>query len=62
VVVARPVPAGWLAILKIHGRRLPLAEVVDLEVPARGTIGFTGADIENLVNEAALGAARRDAK
>ncbi len=62
MVVARRVPAGRLAILKIHGRRLPLAEVVGLEVPARGTIGFTVADIENLVNEAALGAARRDAK
>jgi cell division protease FtsH len=62
VVVPRPDLAGRLAILKIHSRRVPLAEDVELEVQARGTIGFTGADLENLVNEAALGAARRDAE
>ncbi len=62
MVVARPDLGGRLAILKIHSRRLPLAEDVDLEVQARGTIGFTGADLENLVNEAALGAARRNAE
>jgi cell division protease FtsH len=62
VVVPTPDLAGRLAILKIHSRRLPLADEVDLEVQARGSIGFTGADLENLVNEAALGAARRDAK
>ena len=62
VIVAPPDLAGRLAILKIHSRRMPLAEDVDLEVEARGTIGFTGADLENLVNEAALGAARRDAE
>jgi cell division protease FtsH len=61
VVVAVPDVAGRLAILKIHSRRMPLADDVDLMVQARGTIGFTGADLENLVNEAALGAARRDA-
>ena len=62
VVVPAPDLAGRLAILKIHSRRLPLADEVDLEVQARGSIGFTGADLENLVNEAALGAARRDAQ
>jgi len=62
VVVASPDLAGRLAILKIHSRGVPLAEDVDLKVEARGTIGFTGADLENLVNEAALGAARRDAE
>jgi len=62
VIVAPPDLAGRLAILKIHSRRMPLAEDVDLKVQARGTIGFTGADLENLVNEAALGAARRDAE
>jgi cell division protease FtsH len=62
VVVSAPDLAGRVAILKIHTRRVPLAEDVDLEVQARGSIGFTGADLENLVNEAALGAARRDAE
>ncbi len=62
VVVPPPDLAGRLAILKIHSRRVPLAEDVDLAVSARGSIGFTGADLENLVNEAALGAARRDAE
>jgi len=60
VVVPLPDLRGRLAILQIHSRRLPLAPDVDLEVQARGTIGFAGADLENLVNEAALWAARRD--
>jgi cell division protease FtsH len=51
-----------LAILRVHSRRVPLAEDVDLELQARGTPGFSGADLENLVNEAALLAARRDAE
>jgi cell division protease FtsH len=62
VMVPPPDLAGRLAILKIHTRRVPLAEDVDLEIQARGMIGFAGADLENLVNEAALGAARRDAE
>ena len=62
VVVPRPDLRGRLAIFKIHTRRVPLADDVDLEVQARGTPGFVGADIQNLVNEAALLAARHDAK
>ena len=61
VVVPRPDLRGRLAILKVHTRRVPLADDVDLDVIARGTPGFVGADLENLVNEAALLAARRDA-
>ncbi|MEE2673332.1 MAG: ATP-dependent zinc metalloprotease FtsH [Myxococcota bacterium] len=60
VVVPAPDLKGRLDILKIHTRRVPLAEDVDLEVQARGTPGFVGADLQNLVNEAALLAARRD--
>jgi cell division protease FtsH len=59
-VVPRPDLRGRLAILKVHTRRVPLAEDVELEVVARGTPGFVGADLQNLVNEAALLAARRD--
>jgi len=62
VVVPRPDLRGRLAILKIHTRRVPLADDVNLELQARGTPGFVGADLQNLVNEAALLAARRDAK
>jgi cell division protease FtsH len=61
VVVPRPDLRGRLAILKIHTRRVPLADDVDLEVQARGTPGMVGADLQNLVNEAALLAARRNA-
>jgi cell division protease FtsH len=61
VVVPRPDLRGRRAILAVHARRVPLAEDVDLELQARGTPGFAGADLENLVNEAALLAARRDA-
>jgi cell division protease FtsH len=48
-----------LGILKVHSKRVPLAEDVDLEIVARGTPGFSGADLEILVNEAALYAARK---
>jgi cell division protease FtsH len=58
IVVPRPDLKGRLGILKVHTRRVPLAEEVDLDVIARGTPGMTGADLENLVNEAALFAAR----
>jgi cell division protease FtsH len=60
VVVPRPDLKGRLDILKIHTRRVPLEDDVDLETLARGTPGFVGADLQNLVNEAALLAARRD--
>ena len=59
VVVPRPDVRGRLQILRIHVRRVPLENDVDLEVIARGTPGFAGADLQNLVNEAALLAARR---
>ncbi|MEN8181797.1 MAG: ATP-dependent zinc metalloprotease FtsH, partial [Myxococcota bacterium] len=62
VVVPRPDLRGRLAILKVHTRRVPLDDDVELEVIARGTPGFVGADLQNLVNEAALLAARRDAQ
>jgi len=62
VIVPRPDLRGRLAILKIHVRRVPLHEDVDLNITARGTPGFVGADLQNLVNEAALLAARRDAQ
>src|SRR5499426_3798358 len=61
VVVPRPDLRGRLAILQVHTKRVNLASDVDLEVIARGTPGFVGADLQNLVNEAALLAARRDA-
>ncbi len=60
VVVPRPDVKGREAILKVHTRKTPLSEDVDLQVLARGTPGFTGADLENLANEAALLAARRN--
>jgi cell division protease FtsH len=62
VVVDRPDINGRLGILKVHVRSIPLAEDVDLAVVARGTPGFAGADLSNLVNEAALVAARRNKK
>ena len=58
VVVPIPDLKGREAILKVHTRRTPLAQAVDLSVLARSTPGFSGADLENLVNEAALVAAR----
>ena len=62
VVVPRPDLRGRHDILKIHTRRVPLGDDVELELQARGTPGFVGADLQNLVNEAALLAARRDAQ
>jgi len=58
ISVSRPDIKGREQILKVHTRKTPLAEEVKLDVVARATPGFTGADIENLVNEAALIAAR----
>lgn len=58
VVVPRPDVKGREEILRVHTRKTPLAENVNLSVLSRGTPGFTGADLENLVNEAALLAAR----
>ncbi|HVS02598.1 MAG TPA: ATP-dependent zinc metalloprotease FtsH [Thermoanaerobaculia bacterium] len=60
VVVDRPDLHGRVGILKVHTRNIPLTEDVALEVVARGTPGFSGADLANLVNEAALIAARRN--
>ncbi len=62
IVVDRPDLKGRLGILKIHARGKPLSDDVDLEVLARRTPGFTGADLANLVNEAALLAARHGKK
>jgi len=60
VVVPRPDIKGREGILQVHSRKVPLATDVDVSVLARSTPGFTGADLENLVNEAALLAARND--
>ncbi|MGI8544686.1 MAG: ATP-dependent zinc metalloprotease FtsH [Aridibacter sp.] len=62
VVVGRPDIKGREGILKVHTRKIPLDENVNINVIARGTPGFTGADLANLVNEAALNAARLDKK
>ena len=62
VFVGRPDSRGREEILAVHVRNKPLAEDVDLRVLAQGTSGFTGADLENLVNEGALLAARKDEK
>jgi cell division protease FtsH len=59
VVVPLPDVKGRLEILKVHTRKIPLDSDVDLEVIARGAPGFSGADLANLVNEAALLAARK---
>ncbi|MBS0261903.1 MAG: ATP-dependent zinc metalloprotease FtsH [Planctomycetes bacterium] len=58
VPIDRPTKAGRLGILKVHTRKVPLSDNVNLEAIASGTIGFSGADLKNLVNEAALNAAR----
>src|SRR5207248_2141127 len=58
VVVNRPDVKGREGILAVHTRKIPLGDDVDISVIARGTPGFTGADLANLVNEAALNAAR----
>ena len=62
VMVDRPDVKGREGILKVHSARVPLTENVDLKTIAKGTPGFTGADLANLVNEAALLAARYDKK
>ena len=60
VIVSNPDVKGREEILKVHVKKVPLAKDVDLAVVARGTSGFSGADLANLVNEAALLAARRN--
>jgi cell division protease FtsH len=60
IVVNRPDVRGREGILQVHTKKVPLGGDVNLEVLARGTPGFVGADLENLVNEAALLAARQD--
>lgn len=62
ILVGYPDVKGREAILKVHTRNKPLAPDVDLETIAKSTVGFTGADLENLVNEASLLAARRNKK
>jgi cell division protease FtsH len=62
VVVARPDIKGREEILRVHTRKVPLSDDVELSVIARGTPGFSGADLANLVNEAALWAARQGRK
>jgi len=62
VVVGRPDVLGREAILKVHTKKIPLGDDVDLSVLARGTPGLAGADLANLVNEAALNAARQNRK
>jgi len=62
VVVNRPDVRGRGEILKVHTKKVPVSSDVDLDRIARGTPGFSGADLENLVNEAALWAARLDKK
>jgi cell division protease FtsH len=62
IVVNRPDLRGRTEILKVHTKKVPVSTDVELEKIARGTPGFSGADLENLVNEAALWAARQDKK
>jgi cell division protease FtsH len=62
VVVGRPDVKGRAQILRVHTKKTPLSDDVDLDVIARGTPGFAGADLANLVNEAALVAARQNRK
>jgi cell division protease FtsH len=62
VVVARPDVKGREEILRVHTRKVPIGDDVDLSIIARGTPGFSGADLANLVNEAALWAARLNRK
>ena len=62
VMVPRPDVKGRAGILAVHTRKVPLSEDVDISVIARGTPGFTGADLANLINEAALSAARMNQK
>lgn len=62
IVVGRPDLRGRVGILKVHTKKIPLSSNVNLETIARGTPGFSGAELANLVNEAALFAARSDKK
>jgi cell division protease FtsH len=62
VVVSRPDVRGREEILRVHTRKIPVADDVALQVLARGTPGFSGADLANMVNEAALAAARQNRK
>src|SRR5690606_40703805 len=62
IMVSRPDVKGREGILAVHTRKIPLADDVDIRVLARGTVGFSGADLANLVNEAALNAARFNQK
>ncbi len=62
IMVPNPDVKGRLKILGIHTRRIPLSDDVDLEIVAKGTPGFSGADLENLCNEGALLAARKNKK
>ncbi len=62
VIVNRPDVKGREGILAVHTRKIPLSDDVDIRVIARGTAGFSGADLANLVNEAALNAARFNQK
>ncbi|RUA01614.1 MAG: cell division protein FtsH [Deltaproteobacteria bacterium] len=62
IVVAMPDIRGRLKILEVHMKKSPIARDVDVKILARGTPGFSGADLENLVNEAALLAAKRNKK
>ena len=62
IVVGRPDVQGRLEILQVHAAKKPLGEDVDLEKLARTSAGFTGADLENVLNEAAIGAARKKSK
>lgn len=62
VMVGAPDVRGRLGILKVHTKKTPLEDNIDLETIAKGTPGFTGADLANLVNEAALNAARHNKK
>ena len=58
VIINRPDVRGREGILAVHTRKIPMSDDVDIKILARGTVGFTGADLANLVNEAALNAAR----
>ncbi|QEE30858.1 ATP-dependent metallopeptidase FtsH/Yme1/Tma family protein [Terriglobus albidus] len=62
VIVGRPDVRGREEVLRVHSKKVPLAEDVDLNILARGTPGFSGADLANMVNEAALIAARNNRK
>ncbi len=62
VIVGRPDVRGREEVLRVHAKKVPLAEDVQLRVLARGTPGFTGADLANMVNEAAIAAARANRK